>query len=394
MLPLQQPLGHEVALHTHPFPVHCWPTAHCDPPLHVHPPAVHPLAIVVSHVVQAPPPAPQLVTEGTSHVDPEQQPDAHVCAHDWHTPLTHESPPGHAAHAAPFVPHEEGDSDWYGTHVVPLQQPAEHELPSHTHLPPTHSCPEPQAWPVPQVHTPAVHASPEGHAAQAAPPVPQKVDVSEESGRHVLPLQQPLGHEVALQTHPEPVHCWPAAHCAAPLQVHAPAVQPLATVVLHAVQAPPPVPQFVTEGVSQVIPEQQPEAQLPAPQVLGTHVSSVDGVLVDWHTSPLGHCPFAVHCTQAPLSTSPVAVAHTGVEPPHRFPSSAQEHCRQPLGVDVVPVQMGGTLVLDVTHALSAWLQIDWTVQVLAPTVIVVSCPLHRSPISPHLMPFAYQAIG
>ncbi len=174
MLPLQQPLGHEVALHTHPLPVHCWPTAHCAPPLHVHAPAVQPLATVVLHVVHAPPPAPQLVTEGTSHVDPEQQPDVHVCEHDWHTPLTHASPPGHAAHAAPLVPQEEDDSDWYGTHVVPLQHPAEHEFPSHTHLPPTHSCPVPHAAPVPQVHTPLVHESPDGQAAQATPPVPHE----------------------------------------------------------------------------------------------------------------------------------------------------------------------------------------------------------------------------
>jgi hypothetical protein len=41
-------------------------------------------------------------------------------------------------------------------------------------------------------------------------------------------------------------------------QVHAPLVQPSASVVLQDVHAPPLLPQFVTEGVSQVLPEQHP----------------------------------------------------------------------------------------------------------------------------------------
>lgn len=101
-----------------------------------------------------------------------------------------------------------------------------------------------------------------------------------------------------------------------------------------------------------------------------------------------------MHCTQAPLSTSLLPVAHTAVEPLQPLPSSAHEHCRQPLGVVGVPVQRAGTLVLDVTHAVSSWLQSFWTVQVLAPTVMVVSWALHRSPISPHRRPFAYHAMG
>ena len=40
--------------------------------------------------------------------------------------------------------------------------------------------------------------------------------------------------------------------------MHAPLVQPSATVVLHAVHAPPIGPQFCTEGGSHVLPLQQP----------------------------------------------------------------------------------------------------------------------------------------
>ena len=46
----------------------------------------------------------------------------------------------------------------------------------------------------------------------AAPPAPHCEGDSEEKGTHVLPLQQPLGHELALQTHWPVVvlHVWPA----------------------------------------------------------------------------------------------------------------------------------------------------------------------------------------
>jgi hypothetical protein len=243
------------------------------------------------------------------------------------------------------------------------------------------------------VHTPLLHTSVPGHAVQTLPPVPHEVADCEAYGSQVFPLQHPFGHEVALQTHPAFVHCWPAAHCAAPLHVHAPAVHPLAIVVLQAVHAPPPVPQFVTDGVWQVVPEQQPDAQLLALHVGPRHVSSVEGVIVDWHVPPVGHCAFEVHCTQAPLSTSPVPVAHTGVAPVHWWPSSAHVQCRQPAGVVGVPVQRGGTLVLDATQALSSMLQRFCTFHVWAPTVMVESVP-HTSPISPHVRPVAYHPIG
>jgi hypothetical protein len=131
----------------------------------------------------------------------------------------------HAAHAAPPVPHSPGDCEEYATQVLPLQQPWGHEVALHTHSPVV-----------------VLHCWPEGHAPQALPSVPQATFVSDANGRHVLPLQQPFGHDVELQTHcPALLHSWPEA---------------------HAVQAAPPVPHCVLdspEGATHA-----PEAQQPA----------------------------------------------------------------------------------------------------------------------------------
>jgi hypothetical protein len=60
---------------------------------------------------------------------------------------------------------------------------------------------QPEHDPPPQVHVPLEHALPELHALHAAPPVPHCELDSLAYGTHVLPLQQPLGHELALHTH-------------------------------------------------------------------------------------------------------------------------------------------------------------------------------------------------
>ncbi len=89
VLPLQQPFGHEVALHTHcPLLVlHIWP---------------------VAHAAHAAPPEPQEVFDSlvsASHVEPLQQPAHDIVPHE-QTPLEQVSPEPHAAHTAPPVPHE------------------------------------------------------------------------------------------------------------------------------------------------------------------------------------------------------------------------------------------------------------------------------------------------
>jgi len=111
------------------------------------------------------------------------------------------------------------------TQVVPLQQPPPHEPSLQTHWPLL------QAWPLAQ-------------PTQAAPPVPQVV--VPEVWHWPFLSQQPLGQELASQTHcPCALHdCW----------------------LPQGVQVPPLSPQFVFEEVTQAPFEQQP-AQLEPPQL-------------------------------------------------------------------------------------------------------------------------------
>ena len=62
-------------------------------------------------------------------------------------------------------------------------------------------------------------------------------------------------------------HFVPAVHAAAEPHMHTPLVQESATVVLHVVQAFPPVPQVATEFDSHVVPAQHPVAHDVASQV-------------------------------------------------------------------------------------------------------------------------------
>lgn len=63
-----------------------------------------------------------------------------------------------------------------------------------------------------QTHCPApLHSWPEGHAAHAAPPFPHEPLDSADGSSHVPPaVQQPV-QEVPLQVHAPSVHAWPEA---------------------------------------------------------------------------------------------------------------------------------------------------------------------------------------
>jgi hypothetical protein len=182
-LPLQQPLEQEVALHTHwPLLVlQAWPDA---------------------QEAQLAPFVPQELYDSAaqaSHVPSDlQQPLGHEVASQTHCPvvLLHSWPDGHAAHVAPLAPHEVFDSLESASHVPPVQHPA-HDAPPHAHAPVTHACPE-------------------LHALHDAPPVPHSELVCEAYKTHVLPLQQPLWHDVPLHTHVPVVvlHAWFDAHAA------------------------------------------------------------------------------------------------------------------------------------------------------------------------------------
>lgn len=177
MLPLQQPVGHvdELQVHCPLLLSHAW---------------------FAAHAAQAAPAAPQEALDSdpyASHVPlvpPLQQPAAHVLASHEHMPAaTSHRPLAQETHAAPPLPHWEPDCDAYGTQTLPLQHPFAHDVAS-------------------QVHAPVVllHSWPVVHAPQAAPAVPHVVLDSDAYGTHVLPLQQPFGHEVESQTQAPALH--------------------------------------------------------------------------------------------------------------------------------------------------------------------------------------------
>jgi hypothetical protein len=214
--------------------------------------------------------------------------------------------------APPFEPQLCSDE---AVQVAPLQQPLGHEVASHTQAPPTQRCPLVHTWPlVPHTHAPPAHRSavagshaehtepfaphastdgelqllplqqPFGHesalqplhapAAQlcplaqvwhAAPPEPQAIGVG---ARQTSPAQQPFGHDMPSQMQTPLAQCWPAAHGAPPPQLQAPAVQPSAAIASQARQVLPAAPHALTDGARQAEPLQQPVVQVAGLQPL------------------------------------------------------------------------------------------------------------------------------
>jgi hypothetical protein len=107
-------------------------------------------------------------------------------------------------------------------HVSPAQQPPSQLCTSQVHCPFAQRWPAAQGAPVPQRQAPPAQLSARSgsQATHTAPPVPQRPRLA---GLHVEPVQQPLGHAVALQpSHAPPSQCCPAgqaAHCE-PLAPH------------------------------------------------------------------------------------------------------------------------------------------------------------------------------
>jgi hypothetical protein len=161
-------------------------------------------AFVVSHVTQPVPSVPHVVSEAASHVEPEQQPMGQEVELQTHAPPEHTWPAlqggpdphlqapvaehvsvlagSHAAHAAPPTPHA-ANADGV-LHVEPEQQPDGQLVEVH----PLH---------VPEVQVPGLHDW------QVPPPLPHVVVVFP-IWQLWLASQQPVGHEVALQTHVPP----------------------------------------------------------------------------------------------------------------------------------------------------------------------------------------------
>lgn len=165
-------------------------------------------------------------------------------------------------------------------------------MPSQMHEPPMQRWPAAQAGPLPQRHAPPVHVDAVmPHATHDAPAVPHAIAVPGEM--HVVPEQQPLGHELGVQ----PLHT-PAEHVPTP----------------HEVQAAPPVPHApgLVPG-THVVPWQQPLGH-----EVGSHV----------HAPPTHRCP-VTHAGPAPHAHPPLA------EQPSPSPLLAQSTHVVPFGPHV-----------------------------------------------------------
>jgi len=258
VVPLQQPLGQLTLSHLQTPPTQCCPAAQAGPEPHAQVPVTLQPSLVTPQATQLCPAGAQALTDAAKQVELVQQ------------------PPGH-------------------------------EVASHTQLPATQRWPAPHAAPPPHWHIPPEQLLAElPQSTQAAPPLPQ---LFSDGARQVLPLQQPLGQDAALQTQTPPMQRWPPAQIAPPPQLQAPLLHRSARVASQATQLLPPFPQAAVVGDVQVAPEQQPlgqDAELhpehaPPEQVwpAGQAWQAVppaphaDGWPPDWQVSPaqqpLGH---------------------------------------------------------------------------------------------------------
>ena len=256
--PLQQPAGHDAALHTHSPAWQCWPAAHATPAPHAQPPFTQPSARAPLHAVQAFPGPPHAsALTGSVHFAPLQQP-AHP-AQLAHAPLLQRSPWLHGAQAAPWIPQAIADGT---VQTAPLQQPAGQDLPLHTQAPRAHSWPATQGAPLPQLHAPPPHASAKS-GSQAAQAVPGLAHALAVSGSQLDPLQQPAGHDAASHKQAPFAQRWPGAQSGPLPQAQTPATHPSARAPSQATHEAPCRPQAVVEGDVHFAPAQQPAGQEP-----------------------------------------------------------------------------------------------------------------------------------
>ncbi len=150
-------MGQEVPSQTQAPWTQCWPVPHAGPVPQVHVPLLAQVSVVPLQVLHVLPATPQVVS---------------VC--DSHTPLALQHPPGH-------------------------------EVALHWQVPDTHCCPWAHCGPPPQVQPPPVQpsATVRLQAWHAAPTGAHSVLLVVV---HVVPLQHPSGHDVALQAHWPPTH--------------------------------------------------------------------------------------------------------------------------------------------------------------------------------------------
>lgn len=150
----------------------------------------------------------------------------------------------------------------------PSQQPEGQLVASQTHFPRSHRWPASQTGPWPQTQVPVVPEQPlaRGDTVQSEQEPPSSPHVAGESGWHAPSLQQPLGQELASQTHCDPAQRVPAGQSAPPPQVQTPWAEHPSARGPHATHATPAAAQRSAVRVRQVAPEQQPVLQVEALQ--------------------------------------------------------------------------------------------------------------------------------
>ncbi len=341
---LQQPVQPVVELHTHvadvPLPLQTVPVGQAAPvEPQTQPPLLHRFALVGSQVVQllAPPPGePQLLVSNElwQTLLASQQPFGHEVASQMQLPPEQRWP---VAHTVPPGPHEQ---------APPTQRSA--LAPQATHAAPPVAQPTlgpgelqvlPAQQPVVQVvaqpaHAPLMQLSPLLHGVQALPPMPHwLVD-----GATQLPpeSQQPLGHEVASQTHlPLEQRC-PVGQ-APPVEPHTqlPLTQVSESAPQLLVQAPPARPQLAVLMMTQPV---------PLLHELESQTQPVD----ELHTWLTPHCA-PLQAQTPPEQVSLIAVQSRQLEPlpPHcMLPTVATQvvlSAQQPVQKRLVQTQLPPT---------------------------------------------------
>lgn len=197
-------------------------------------------------------------------VSGSQQPPAHEVGVHAQTPPTHARPWSHCWHALPPLP--QVSAELPGVHTLPAQQPPGHELASHTQAVPLQRCPAPQAAALPQPQLPSARQVFEVLVLQLAQVTPLRPQAPVVGAVQVVPLQQPLAHDAPSHTHAPPEQRWPAPHAALLPQRHAPPLHPSAFDGSQATHAAPLAPHCALVGALQVLPAQQPPAQVAALQ--------------------------------------------------------------------------------------------------------------------------------
>jgi hypothetical protein len=302
------------------------------------------------------------------------------------------------------------------SHWLPLQQPL-HDVLSHSHTPPEQCCPVAHGDPVPHMQAPVVAeqlSDVAPHDAHVRPWSPHSAPVGGDT--QVVPLQHPLGHVWALQTHEPDWHTCPAPHSADEPHRHAPDVEQLfESDDGHVTHVAPSVPHAVTDGVSHVAPLQHPlghdvelHVHMPAEQTCPVEHSTP---LPHWQPSGpqafafvMSHAEHASPCVPHVASDD---VSHTapaqhplgqfcGVHPVHTCDvhvcgDGHDEHIEPcvPQYVVVVPGSQTVPLQHPVGHEVELQAQIPpehtWPLpHAAAPPHVHVPSALHPSAVAPH----------